>query len=115
MTSSASPLTGWPASATVARSSSIVSRSQQSTGPRETGLVYFAVLALSLEASLDGRSRRLDAWGDDEGDYGLPAWAGVLPLTLHASAPHPNGRLPPDVAEPAYLVNYDRRLRPAEE
>jgi uncharacterized protein len=48
---------------------------------------------------------------DDEADYALPVWAGVLPLALHSCAPKPDPRLPPGIAEPAYLPNYDRRFR----
>jgi nitroimidazol reductase NimA-like FMN-containing flavoprotein (pyridoxamine 5'-phosphate oxidase superfamily) len=47
---------------------------------------------------------------DDEADYGLPVWAGVLPLTLRAGTPKPDPCVPPDVAQPAYLANYDRRF-----
>jgi uncharacterized protein len=49
--------------------------------------------------------------GDDEADYGLPVWAGVLPLALHSCAPERDSRLSRDVAEPGYLANYDRRFR----
>lgn len=34
---------------------------------------------------------------DDEEDYALPVWAGVLPLTLSAGAPVPDERLQPGV------------------
>ena len=50
---------------------------------------------------------------DDEADYELPVWAGVLPLMLRATAPQLDGRVPREVAEPAYLTNYDRRFRRA--
>jgi hypothetical protein len=53
--------------------------------------------------------------GDDDADYALPAWAGVLPLTVQAGAPRPDPRLAPEVAAPAYLADYDRRFRPAGE
>jgi len=49
--------------------------------------------------------------GDDEADYALPVWAGLLPLSLHSGAPKPDPRLRPGIAEPAYLANYDRRFR----
>jgi uncharacterized protein len=50
--------------------------------------------------------------GDDEPDYDLPVWAGVLPLALQSSALAPDVRLPPNVVEPAYLADYSRRFRP---
>ena len=49
--------------------------------------------------------------GDDEADYALPVWAGVLPLALRSCAPEPDGRMRPEVAEPPYLADYDRRFR----
>lgn len=45
---------------------------------------------------------------DDEADYALPIWAGVLPLALVSGAPEPDPRLqagipmPPSVRESAY-------------
>lgn len=48
---------------------------------------------------------------DDKADYGLPVWAGVLPLVVQSNAPEPDPLLPLDVAEPTYLANYDRRFR----
>jgi nitroimidazol reductase NimA-like FMN-containing flavoprotein (pyridoxamine 5'-phosphate oxidase superfamily) len=48
---------------------------------------------------------------DDEADYTLPVWAGVLPLALQSRAAMPDARLRADVAEPAYLADYDRRFR----
>jgi hypothetical protein len=43
---------------------------------------------------------------DDEPDYDLPAWAGVIPLRLAASDPVPEPRLKPGVEPPAYATNY---------
>lgn len=43
---------------------------------------------------------------DDEGDYALPMWAGVLPLRLAASSPVSDPRLPAGIAAPDYAVNY---------
>jgi len=50
-----------------------------------------AVLRISLEqASTKVRS---GPPGDDEEDYGLPVWAGVLPVTTHIGQPQPDPRL----------------------
>src|SRR5262245_13627883 len=38
---------------------------------------------------------------DDEEDYALPVWAGVLPLALVPGAPEPDERLAPGTAVPA--------------
>lgn len=44
---------------------------------------------------------------DDEEDYALPIWAGVLPLRLTASAPIADPRLPTGLAAPGYARDYD--------
>jgi nitroimidazol reductase NimA-like FMN-containing flavoprotein (pyridoxamine 5'-phosphate oxidase superfamily) len=52
---------------------------------------------------------------DDEEDYALPVWAGVLPLITTSCRPLPDPRLDPDVIVPAYLSHVERLLRrPAE-
>jgi hypothetical protein len=43
---------------------------------------------------------------DDEADYALPAWAGVLPLTVAAGAPVPCPRLAPGIGPPSYAISY---------
>jgi hypothetical protein len=40
---------------------------------------------------------------DDEDDYALPIWAGVLPLESRLGAPQPDPRLQPDIPLPSYL------------
>jgi uncharacterized protein len=45
---------------------------------------------------------------DDESDYALPHWAGVLPLRLEAQAPIADPRLPQGIALPASLRGYRR-------
>jgi uncharacterized protein len=44
--------------------------------------------------------------GDDEEDYALPIWAGVIPLSTHASVPVPCPRLMAGVEMPAHVKNY---------
>lgn len=46
--------------------------------------------------------------GDDEADYALPIWAGVIPLTTVAGSPIPDERLLEDVATPTYAERYER-------
>ena len=45
---------------------------------------------------------------DDDEDYALRVWAGVLPLSLVAGAPVADPVLPEDIAEPDYLRGYHR-------
>jgi uncharacterized protein len=45
---------------------------------------------------------------DEEEDYTLPVWAGVLPLRLAPSAPVADPRSRPEIYPPAYIMNYSR-------
>jgi nitroimidazol reductase NimA-like FMN-containing flavoprotein (pyridoxamine 5'-phosphate oxidase superfamily) len=69
-------------------------------------LAATAVLAVPLE-EVSAKIR----WGDpkdDEEDYDLPAWAGVLPLALVPGAPAPDPRLDPAVTVPSYVAAWQR-------
>jgi hypothetical protein len=46
---------------------------------------------------------------DDEEDYTLPIWAGVLPLDLTPGTPLPDDRLPPEIAVPESVRRYGRK------
>jgi nitroimidazol reductase NimA-like FMN-containing flavoprotein (pyridoxamine 5'-phosphate oxidase superfamily) len=43
---------------------------------------------------------------DDEEDYHLDVWAGVVPLTLSALVPVPDPRLPANIPAPKYAAGY---------
>jgi len=43
---------------------------------------------------------------DDEEDYALPIWAGVVPLSVVARQPIRDPRLPSDIAQPAHVTAY---------
>jgi nitroimidazol reductase NimA-like FMN-containing flavoprotein (pyridoxamine 5'-phosphate oxidase superfamily) len=45
---------------------------------------------------------------DDEEDYALEVWAGVLPLKVTAGAPIKDPRLPESIEPPSYTLNYSR-------
>jgi uncharacterized protein len=45
---------------------------------------------------------------DDEEDYALPAWAGVLPLALVPGRPVPDARLNPAITVPSYIAGWHR-------
>jgi uncharacterized protein len=49
---------------------------------------------------------------DDEEDYALPVWAGVLPLALTPGQPEPDPRLDFPIPEPSYVAAWERG-RPA--
>ena len=75
--------------------------------PTEQALKATTVLALALtEASAKVRTGPPI---DDEEDYALPVWAGVLPLDLTPRAPIADPRLPAGISVPGYVTNYSRR------
>jgi hypothetical protein len=65
------------------------------------------VLALALEEV--SAKVRTGPPIDDEEDYGMPVWAGVIPLSLTASAPVSDPRLTAPVAPPEYARQYRRK------
>ena len=69
--------------------------------PNEEELKATSVLSLSIASA----SAKLRTGGpvDDEDDYALPIWAGVVPLRTAAGAPADDGRVPPGVGLPASL------------
>jgi hypothetical protein len=74
--------------------------------PTESELKQTTVLCLPLtEASAKVRTGPPI---DDEEDYLLSMWAGVIPLRLVAGEPIKDPRLPDDVTVPDYAANYER-------
>ncbi len=48
---------------------------------------------------------------DDESDYALPVWAGVIPLLHIAGTPLPDPKLSGHLDVPAYVTGYARQNR----
>ncbi|HKP38701.1 MAG TPA: hypothetical protein VJT71_17730, partial [Pyrinomonadaceae bacterium] len=46
---------------------------------------------------------------DDDDDYELSVWAGVIPLQISAGPPIPDPRMKSDAPPPSYAVNYLRK------
>jgi nitroimidazol reductase NimA-like FMN-containing flavoprotein (pyridoxamine 5'-phosphate oxidase superfamily) len=69
-------------------------------------LAATAVLAVPLE-EVSAKVRTGDPKDDDE-DYALPVWAGILPLTLTPGEPQPDSRLDPTIAVPSYVKGWKR-------
>jgi nitroimidazol reductase NimA-like FMN-containing flavoprotein (pyridoxamine 5'-phosphate oxidase superfamily) len=67
------------------------------------------VVRLSLEEA--SAKVRTGPPKDDEEDYALPVWAGVLPLVTAPGPPVPDPRLGAGVAVPASVTRYGRRKR----
>jgi len=74
--------------------------------PTEQELKATVVLSLPLEEV----SAKVRTGGpiDDEADYALPVWAGVLPLETVAKPPLPDTQRKNDPPIPEYLKNYKR-------
>lgn len=74
--------------------------------PTDQEMKATTVLALPLEEV----SAKVRTGGpvDDEPDYTLSVWAGVLPLETVAKSPEPDALRKADVPLPAYLKNYSR-------
>lgn len=70
-------------------------------GPSRKELNATAVLRLPIEEA--SVKIRTGPPADDEEDYALPVWAGVLPLALVPGKPVADERLPPDTPIPRYL------------
>ncbi len=75
-------------------------------GPSEQEIKATTVLSLPLE-EVSAKVRSGPPL-DDEEDYELTVWAGVIPLRLVAKEPVPDPRLPPNVEPPSYARNYAR-------
>ncbi|MDL4777434.1 pyridoxamine 5'-phosphate oxidase family protein [Actinomadura xylanilytica] len=74
--------------------------------PTPKEMAATSVLALSLdEASVKVRQ---GPPGDDEDDYALDVWAGVVPVRQVLGAPEPDPRLRPGIPVPAHITG--RRL-----
>ncbi|QYC44373.1 Pyridoxamine 5'-phosphate oxidase [Nonomuraea coxensis DSM 45129] len=73
--------------------------------PNRKELAATAVLALPLEeASVKTRS---GGPVDEEEDYGLPVWAGVLPLVTTWGAPEPDPVLPEGIDPPVHILHRE--------
>jgi len=65
-----------------------------------------ATLVLSLPINEASAKVRTGPPVDDEEDYGLPVWAGVLPLKIATAELVADPRLAEDIAPPAYITCY---------
>ena len=74
--------------------------------PTESELKATSVLALPL-AEVSAKIRQGPP-KDDEADYQLPIWAGVVPLRITSSAPVSDPRLIAGPQPPAYAKKYSR-------
>jgi nitroimidazol reductase NimA-like FMN-containing flavoprotein (pyridoxamine 5'-phosphate oxidase superfamily) len=67
-----------------------------------------ATLVLSLPIDEASAKIRSGAPADDEADYELDVWAGVIPLRLEAGVPVDDTQLKEGIAVPPYASTYNR-------
>ena len=86
----------------------IPGRWQDVREPSEEELQQTTVLSLPIE---EGSAKiRTGPPLDDEEDYALPVWAGVIPLKIVAEPPISDPRLPANTPVPEYAARYSRSL-----
>lgn len=73
-----------------------------------TDLELKATIVLRLPINEASAKMRTGDPVDDEADYMLNVWAGVLPLALKAGEPIPDARLNPDIEPQEYVQRYKR-------
>lgn len=86
----------------------IAGRWAEVRGPSDQELKATTVLEVSIEEA--SSKVRGGPPLDDESDYGLAVWAGVLPLEIKSRPPVPDDKLVEGVALPDYVRRYDTRL-----
>lgn len=75
-------------------------------GPSENELRQTLVLSLDIDEA--SAKIREGPPVDDEDDYELDVWAGLIPLRLIAGAPVDDAKLPKDITVPRYASVYQR-------
>jgi uncharacterized protein len=85
----------------------IPNRWQDVREPNDSELRQTTVLSLPIDEA--SAKIRTGPPLDDEEDYGMKVWAGVLPLRMVAGQPITDPRLLPEIDPPDYVVNYARR------
>ncbi|NBE99202.1 pyridoxamine 5'-phosphate oxidase family protein [Nonomuraea sp. KC401] len=73
--------------------------------PSRKELVATSVLALSLEEA--SVKIRRGAPKDEEEDYELPVWAGVVPIVTSYGEPEPDPVLPEGIATPVHVLSRE--------
>jgi hypothetical protein len=72
--------------------------------PNQKELDATSVIALRIESA--SAKIRTGPPVDDEADYALPVWAGVVPLHLQASSPINDPKLSGGIDVPGYISSY---------
>lgn len=81
-------------------------RTRDARGPNDKEFAATRVVAIPIDEA--SAKVRTGGPSDDEDDYALPIWAGVIPLALAPGAAIPDPRLREGIDMPAYVTNYGR-------
>lgn len=65
-----------------------------------------ATMVLGMDIAEGSAKVRTGDPSDDEEDYALPIWAGVIPVTTHVGTPIPDARLIDGVKMPDHVRNF---------
>ena len=84
----------------------IAGRSKEAREPNHKELKGTMVVSIPIEEA--SAKVRTGPPVDDEEDYALPVWAGVLPLMLTPQTPIADSRLIEGVGLPDYVIDYQR-------
>jgi uncharacterized protein len=74
--------------------------------PADNELAATSVLAIPIDEA--SAKIRTGPPLDDDQDYALGAWAGIIPLVARARAPEPDPRLREGISPPPYVTDYRR-------
>lgn len=74
-----------------------------------------ATIVISFVIEEASAKIRVGGPNDDEEDYQVPVWAGVLPLKLQAQAPITDPKMLFDMPVPDYILNYDKAAKPKQD
>jgi nitroimidazol reductase NimA-like FMN-containing flavoprotein (pyridoxamine 5'-phosphate oxidase superfamily) len=85
----------------------IPGRWQEARLPSPKELKATSVVSIKIEEA--SAKVRMGPVKDEDEDYALPVWAGILPLQEQPLAPVQDERQTPEVSLPEYLARYSRR------
>jgi hypothetical protein len=85
----------------------LAGRWQDARAPSKSELEQTTVLELRIDEA--SAKIRTGPPLDDEEDYAMTVWAGVLPLQLMTRDPIADPRLPANIDVPDYVLEYNRR------
>jgi hypothetical protein len=77
-----------------------------------TGKELRATAVLRVEIEAASMKARSGLPIDEEEDYALPIWGGVVPMRMEPKPPQDDGMMPPDVPVPASIERLWRRAAP---